>query len=247
MLSLLVGLVLVPWTLAQFEFPITGKVTTKDGVPVSGVSVYGSIRQQAPATSEQTVTDERGYFRLVDAGRVIHFWKENLQPQSLVLNYNTPDVRVVMEPVSNALRVPSCIKPKPGEKFYGYSFKFSVPKRAVTVEGGKWDVDYVCYGFVPKSGKSLLRICFAGNVKYVDPYDELLMDSADFTQRNLILEAGKIIGRDSFGHLKGGESWRMAVVTGGGGMAVYRSAPAEEAILFDRIINSICAEAPQNP
>jgi hypothetical protein len=64
-LMVVAALCSAPWTLAQFEFPITGQVTTSDGVPVSGAKVYGSYRQQAPFTPEQTETNARSFFRLV--------------------------------------------------------------------------------------------------------------------------------------------------------------------------------------
>jgi hypothetical protein len=148
-----------------------------------------------------------------------------------------------MQPASGPMVVPACGTPKAGEKLYGYEYKFVVPKHIVRVSGGKWDVDYVCYRVVPKTGDSSLSLCFAGNGNAMDPSDEVLSASSDFIERNVVMENGKVVGRDSSGHLKTGEKWRTTAMSGGGGEATYRGAPTEAAALFDRIINSICTES----
>jgi len=238
---LAIGLAFASPTLAQNAFPITGTVVTDDGQPIVGVMVQGSVwKSCCPVQQDSATSDEKGEFRLQHGGLVIHFLKDNLQPETIVVKPGTSKVRVTMHRSTDSLSVPICGRPRRGEKQIGqkYGPRFTVSVHSVTVKGGKPDTDYVKYVIRPKRGKSYLEFWFGPYAMPSEPDDEQFTNSSDFSQRNIVVTGGGI-GMDSRGHLRGGDSWRQTVIVGHGG-AVYVRAPAGEATVFDRIINSIC-------
>jgi len=241
-LFLAIGLAHASPTLAQNALPITGNIVTDDGRPIAGVTVVGSVwKSCCPVQEDSATSDEKGEFRLQHGGAVIHFLKDNFQPETIVVKPGTSKARVTMHPSTNSLRVPICGRPGRGERQIGwgkYGPRFTVPVRAVTIKGGKPDTDYVKYVIRPKKGKSYLELWFGLNTLSSEPDDEQFVNSSDFAQRNLVIADGGV-GMDSWGHLRGGDSWRQTVILERGG-AVYERAPAGAASVFDRIINSIC-------
>lgn len=228
-------------TLAQSALPLTGTVVTDDGLPMAGVMVQGRLwKDCCPAQQDSATSNEKGEFRLEHGGLVIHFLKDNLQPETIVLKPGVSKVRVTVHRSTNSLSVPICGRPRRGEKQIGqkYGPRFTVPVHIVTIKGGKPDTDYVKYVIMPKKGKSYLEFWFGPYALSSEPDDEQFVNSSDFSQRNIAV-AGGGIGMDSWGHLRGGDSWRQTVIVGHGG-AVYVRASASEATVFDRIINSIC-------
>lgn len=240
-LLLAIGLAFQSPTLPQNALPITGTVVTDDGQPIAGVMVQGELwKTCCPAQQDSATSDEKGEFRLEHGGPVIHFLKDNLQPETIVAKPGISKVRVTMHHSTNSLSVPICGRPRRGEKQIGrkYGPRFTVPVHIVMIKGGKPDTDYVKYVIRPKRGKSYLEFWFGLNTLPSEPDDEQFVNSSDFSQRNIVVADGGI-GMDSWGHLRDGDSWRQTVILGGGG-AVYVRAPAGEATVFDQIINSIC-------
>lgn len=239
---LAIGVAFQSPTLAQNPLPITGTVITEDGQPIAGVIVQGSLwKSCCPAQQDSATSDEKGEFRLEHGGLVIHFLKDNLQPETIVVKPGTSKIRVTMRASTNNLTVPICGRLGRGERQIGwgkYGPRFTVPVHIVTIKGGKPDTDYVRYVIMPKKGKSYLEFWFGPYALSSEPDDEQFVNSSDFAQRNLVIVSGGI-GMDSSGHLRNGNSWRQTVVLGRGG-AVYQQAPPDEASVFDRIINSIC-------
>jgi hypothetical protein len=237
-----IGLML-PSMFGQTELPIRGTVVTKDGQPIAGVMVYGSMSKNCcPFKREQTTTDEEGQFRLEHPGAVIHFWKDNLQPQALVVGPGTSEVRMTMEPSTESLVVPACGKPGPGQKQIGwgkYGLRFRVPKRAVKILGGKTNTDYVRYVIKPKTGEAHLELWFGPYAMESDPDNDLVINSVNFAQRNVVDANGGVAGKDSWGNLRSEGSWRQTAVSTQGG-SIYRNARPQDATLFDQIVNSIC-------
>lgn len=238
-----IGLMLLPSILGQTESPISGTVTTKDGQPIAGVIVYGSMAKTCcPFKREQTITDKEGQFHLEHPGAVIHFSKDDLQPQAFVVGPGTSGVHITLEPSIGSLVVPVCGKSGPAQKQIGwgkYGLRFNVPERAVKILGGKPDADYLRYAIKPKTGEAYLELWFGPYAMGTDPDDDQLINSVNFAQRNVVASSGGVVGMDSRGHLRGGEIWRQTAVLGQGGSR-YRNALPEEARLFDEIVNSIC-------
>jgi hypothetical protein len=239
---LLVTPMLVNLVLGQSKQSMKGLVVTKDGKPIAGVLVYGSVwKRCCPYQQDKVTTDGKGEFLLEHPGSVVHFTKANLQPLAFVVKPGTTQIRIIMTLAENALAVPTCVQPESNQKQLGwgkYGLHFTVPKDGVKILGGEPDVDYVRYVIKPNKGESYLDLWFGPYSISTEPDDQQFVESVDFSQRSLASVKGGIIGMDSWGRLSSGLSWRHTAAFGSG--AVYRSADKESAALFDQIINSIC-------
>jgi hypothetical protein len=239
---LLVALAVVSSALGQTEHPVKGIVLTKDARPLAGVVVNGSVwKRCCPYQQEKATTDGKGEFHLKHPGAVIHFSKAKMKPLAFVVTPGTSQVRIVMTLAENDLTVPTCAQPEPGQKLIGwgkYGLQFAVPKDGMQVLGGEPDVDYVRYVVKPHKGESYLELWFGPYSMATEPDDEQFVESANFSQRNLVSVKGEVIGMDSWGQLNSGLSWRHTGAFGSG--AIYRNVSQEAAPLFDQIINSIC-------
>ena len=161
-------------TLAQNALPISGTVVTDDGRPIDGVVVQGSVwKSCCPVQQDSATSDEKGQFLLQHGGAVIHFLKDNLQPETIVVKPGTSRVRITMHPSANSLKVPICGRPRQGEKQIGqkYGPRFTVPVHMVTIKGGKPDTDYVKYVIRPKRGESYLEFLFGPYAMPSEPDD----------------------------------------------------------------------------
>jgi hypothetical protein len=221
---------------------LTGVVSTQDGHPIANVLVYGSLSKACcPYKSEQTRTDSAGRFIMHDPGAVIHFVGEKFQPKTWIVNYETTEVHIILEPDSNPFVIPPCKPLAKGMRrivggFMGLSF--DVPKKNLQILGGKPDTDYVRWVIKPRSGTSYLSLWFGAHAMDPDPDDELLLDSLTISERNVENPKGDRIGKDTFGQMKNGDLWRHLWVGPGDG-AVYRAAASDTQIL-DQVVNSAC-------
>jgi hypothetical protein len=239
---LLVAPMLVYLVLGQSKPSMKGLVVTKDGQPIAGVLVYGSVwKRCCPYQQDRVTTDGKGEFRLEHPATVVHFTKANLQPLTFVVKPGTAQIRIVMTLAENVLTVPTCGQPESNQKQIGwgkYGLHFTVPKDGVKILGGEPDVDYVRYIIKPNKGESYLDLWFGPYSISTEPDDQQFVESVDFFQRNLTSVKGEVIGMDSWGRPSSALSWRHTAAFGSG--AVYRNADKESAALFDQIINSIC-------
>lgn len=224
----------------QTEKSVRGIVLAEDGQPIPGVSVHGSKRYW-PYKQDKGTTDKKGEFYLENAGTVVHFSKSGLQPLTFVLKPGATQVRIVMKPAANDLTFRACAQPDSTQKLVGwgkYGLHFAVPKDGVQIFGGSPDVDYVRYVVKPDKSDSYLELWFGPYSISTEPDEEQFRDSVDFSQRNLVSAKGNVVGMDSWGWVSKGLKWRHAGAFGSG--AIYRDADKEFAILFDKIIESIC-------
>lgn len=239
---LLVALALVPSVFGQTDSSIEGVVVAKDGQPLAGVIVSGSIwKQCCPYQRDIVSTNEKGEFLLQHPGAVVHFLSKNQRPLTLLVEPGTSPLHIVLTPAENDLPVPVCSQPEPRHKLIPsgkYGLHFSVPKNEVKVLDGKPDTDYVRYVIKPKKGDSFLALWFGPYAIPSEPEDEQFLNSSTFSQRNLVAVGGGALGADTWGQSKNGLSWRHTGTMGSG--AIYQNASKEEAQLFDQIINSIC-------
>jgi len=225
---------------AQTDSSLIGTVTTKDGQPGAAVVVVGSVSKECcPVKRESATTDPEGHFRLDHPGAVVHFLKEGLQPQTIVLQPGETSIQITMEPSTDNFVVPICGKHKPGLKRLGWGVQFDVPKSRVNVSGGKWDVDYVRYLIKPRSGQGYLELWFGPYAISSDPDDDQFINSARFTERNVVPSEGLGAGIDTRGVLHSGPFWRQTAFVGLGGSR-YQAPTSNVAALFDEIVDSMC-------
>jgi hypothetical protein len=225
---------------AQTDSALNGTVTTKDGQPVAGASVVGSTPKTCCASTPETAkTDEKGMFHLAHPGAVVHVFKEDFEPQTRVVQSGTSQIVVTLLPLGNDLTAAPCQKHRPGTKRIGRRVGFDVPRKNVQVLGGKTDVDYVRYVIKPKTGDSYLELWFGPYALSMTPSDEDFLNSVTFSERRIVSPSMGVVGTDTRGQLKNQGKWRQAAVVASGG-ASYHAKTAEDAALFDRIVDSMC-------
>jgi hypothetical protein len=165
---------------AQNRQPLSGTVTTESGQPLSGVTIYGTSSKCCPYKREDSKTDKSGNFRIQHPGAVLHFFKDNLQPKTILLRPEESAIQITLLPASNNLNIPVCGKQVAGVKRIGwgeYGLKFDVTERRVRIPGGEPDVDYVRYVIKPKAGKSYLQLWFGAMAMSLEPEDEQFVKS----------------------------------------------------------------------
>lgn len=221
--------------------PIKGVVVDKDGHPIPGVSLHGSTwKNCCPDQQDKATTDEEGKFSLEHAGAVIHFWKSDLLPTVYIAKPDESRITVVMRPDVNPRVLSSCAPADAANRNVGWGpagLHFYVPKKGFKIQGGKPDVDYVHFAVTPKKSSAILELWFGPYAFSSEPEDETLVNSAEFSMRDLDTVHGKL-GTDTRGRSVNGQYWRQTGVLGSG--AIYKNAGKESAALFDKIIDSAC-------
>lgn len=148
---------------------------------------------------------------------------------------------VAQEPTLAGTRVPRCAEPSKDQSLIGwgkYGLFFSVPKRGFKILGGKPDEDYVKFVIKPNKHEAALVLWFGGMAFHPDPPGETIRTSVSFTQTKLLNPNGTEIGLDSRGKKGDKSNWRWLGVWAEGGD--YENASAEDARLFDQILDSAC-------
>ncbi len=231
---------------ARAQAPMHGTVVSEDGQPIADVNVSGSPPEASPYKRDVTKTDATGRFILDHPGAVVHFFKETFEPLTIITAQARSQTQFVLPTAKNDLVVPPCGPVPAGSRRLdgGIRLQFVVNLKTVKILGGKTDVDYRKYVIKPKSpkdSKAYLALWFGPYAFEAEPFDDDLIQSQRFSQRNLVLASGGAIGIDTVG-AKNGLRWRH---TGGlGNGADYDLANDDEARLFDEIVNSICMADP---
>ena len=227
-------------TRSRPDTPVDGILTGSDGRPLVGVRVVGSLQLRCcPATIDSAESDAEGHFHLEHPGTVLHFSREDLRPQTLVLSAADSTVRVALEPSADDLEVVACEKTSQrGEKFAGRYSHFAVSDSSMRIRRGTIDVDYVIHLIQPANGTSTLQLWFGDYALSSVPDDDTFIDSSVFRQRQVKTVRGEVIGLDSWGTLKNGRRWRQMSILSEG--SIYRDASPEDAVAFDQIVNAVC-------
>jgi hypothetical protein len=223
---------------AEGAAPISGGVTTDDGSPLAGVWVHSS-GNCCPSSRDTTSTDSSGHFRLKDSGTVVFFSKEGFDPTTIVVQSGAREIHVVLRKSAEFLAIPVCgavdrHKERVGR---GAGPQFDVP-RELRAGGGKPDDDYVVYTVHSRSRKGEMNLWFGPYAMSPEPRAETLTNSVSYHQRSVINSEGAVVGIDSWGTSRNGMKWRRTSIVMEG--AEYENASAEDAELFDSIINSFC-------
>jgi len=218
---------------------ISGKVVDEQGAPIVG-AVVGTTSSCCPPKTNTSKTDERGQFHLDNHGPILRIRGENFEPQSLVLKNDYSDVLGRLHPELNKLHPPKCGRSTRGERLlgWGWGLHFSVPDHGIHVSGGDVDVDYRVYGIRLKRRGSVLELWFGPTAFTVEPDDQQLVKSVEFSQRNIFNSKDEAIGLDTRGRDLDDRLWRRTGIIMSG--AKYDGASPEESAVFDRILDSAC-------
>lgn len=218
---------------------ISGTVVDEHGFPIAGTIVYGSP-SYGPNRSDVSTTDKSGRFHIDRPGTLLHVRSEGFQPRSIVLRGNEVDLQIALRTEAGGFHLAKCRETAKGEQLLGsgiWGVRVVVPERGVRVSKSE-DVDYVSYDIRVKSKGATLELWFGPTAFSPDPDDKILIASVDFSQRSIFGPDGKVIGIDSQGRTSENRLWRHA-----GGFtdgASYDNASPEEAVILNRIIESMC-------
>jgi len=218
---------------------ISGFAVDDRGSPVAGAVVYGSP-SNGPMRSDTSTTDDKGWFYLASPGLIVHFRSDGFQPKTLILKQTGTNLRVTLVPDTERFHYPECGTTVAGEQLLGWGtsrVRFPVPGKGLHVTGGDVDVDYVNYRITLRRHGAALGLWFGPTAWSLDPYDDQLVKSVEFSQRNIFNSRG-VVGMDSRGRTASNRLWRHSGIIGAG--AGYEDASPEEAAVFDRIIDSAC-------
>jgi hypothetical protein len=241
-LAVILTVVIVPSAYSQTDPPLDGRVISESGQPIEGVSVTGSRSKTCcPFKSDSTYTDATGAFHLEHPGGVVHFFDKAHEPQILIVKPEVAKVEITLASPSNDLVMPNCTKPDRSQREIGwgkYGLHFFVPRKGMNVSGGKSDADYTVFFVRSRTSPVQLQLWFGAYAMGLDPEDEVLINSATFSQKRILNAEGELVGTDSRGQLQDGLTWRQTAAGFQG--AKYRAARRDDAELFDRIIGSVC-------
>ena len=124
-----------------FHGPVAGTIVARDGRPVAGVVVFGSVWFCCPPQQDRVRADQSGSFRIEHPGAVLHFLpSDRFQPQALVVAPEMSTVKVTLPPASSSLSLAACSEPQRGFERIGwgkYDLQFDVPQRDVRLIRGK--------------------------------------------------------------------------------------------------------------
>jgi len=157
-------------------------------------------------------------------------------------------LNVALDPASNSLPLPTCVKPQPGFERIGwgkYGLQFDVSSHDARLFRGKVDTDYVVHIVKAKHGNDRVEFWFGPYAMNPTPDDEQFVESETFATRNVVKppntvddSEGGVFGGDTWGRLPNNKMWRQMAILGSG--ARYQDVTPESAALFDLIINSAC-------
>jgi hypothetical protein len=153
-------------------------------------------------------------------------------PLNAALAQSSPPARVI----------PACGASGAHDQWFTWShvLRFTLPDKDVQFLRGKVDVDYT-RDLVQRKSTSAVMSLWSGPLSFSpNPPPDLVQKSPANSIKELHSVDGSLVGFDSFGVTTEGKHWRNTFF----GIEVhgfrYENASAEDAIFFDRIIDSAC-------
>jgi len=226
-------LVSTPLCISSFSADLTGTVKSQSGKPVPDVTVTSG-----GAAGGTTKTDARGFFKLTKHSRVVFFRHFDYRPLSKIVDQDATLLDVTLEDSIGSERpVASCSSAEDRRNRIGYDLKYLLPK------GLKFkqvrDIDYVeWFVYDEKNKRDWLEIWYGPTVSSGFPSEDLLTSSRSFTERYRRSAMGRSV--DVQGVSTNGTRWRYT--RSPFGLATYKEASVEAAVLFDRIIDEACVD-----
>jgi hypothetical protein len=161
-------------------------------------------------------------------------------------------IRSVSPRVPPALVLSGCSSVSPTVRRVGskrtdgsVGLQFDVPDRTFSVHPQTRDMPPgTVYVITSNDGHAMMEIAIAGRVTFDKELDSsFLTFSEHVEERDVRTSTGQVIGKDRWGYLKNGDSWRFVRVFAGD-EAGYRPLVARDARLMDEIINMACIGSP---
>jgi hypothetical protein len=225
--------------------PLSGVIRSPNGqrMPRVKVLTFAPLMRQTkfPDANMSTqryevMSDDKGFFRLPDHGRVVYFTHaEQQRPVTKILPLTATNIEVAMEDAApTRWKVPLC-KATSGEARNGVAFKVVVPDYVLVKKGVQFDLDIYAYGYQIHDGN------FESMVNWQDstashPREEILLGAKEFTER--VWVARDRFGYDVRGQGRDGKFWRF--VSYRWGAISYQSNSLEAAKVFDDMIDGMC-------
>jgi len=225
--------------------PISGVIKSVNGQPIPKVKVLTFAPLQSPTTSMglsmttkryEAISDQKGFFRLPDHGRIIYFTHSaEHRPVTKILPLSATTIQVVMEEAATTLwKVPLC-KSTSDKTRNGVAFKVIAPDGVLVKKILRFDLDTYVYGYQRPDAK----VDSMGNWQdstSSHPEENILLDAEQFTER--VWVAGERFGYDVRGVSRAGKFWRF--VSYRWGAISYHDNSAEAAKAFDKMIDGMC-------
>ena len=224
---------------------LSGVVKSEDGKPLPGVQILtyapagpASIlgRQVATSTERYEVaTNSDGSFKIPSHGQLVYFHRADLRPLTKVLDLAAKHVDVTMEEAARTLwKVPACSASDKSTRV-GIGFMFKVPENVMARKDDKrFEEDGYLFGYRIGDEVEVL-ITWWGSTS-LEPQDEYLLKSAEFTQRMWV--SGTKWGYEFRGTRSDGKVWRRIAIRNGA--ITYQGNTAAAAKVFDSMIDGMC-------
>lgn len=224
--------------------PLTGVVKSDTGQPIPKVKVVTEAPLEkrtkflGMSMSSQryvVMSDEKGFFRLPDHGRLVYFTHPKKRPVTKTLSFSVANIQVIMDEASATLwKVPQC-NAESGSMRTGVAFKVLAADGVQARKILRFDLDTYYYGYQMPDGN------FETLVNWQDstsdhPSEKWLLEAKEFTER--VWMSGKRMGYDVRGERPDGKVWRF--VSYRWGAISYQGNAREAAKVFDKMIDGMC-------
>ena len=241
--ALLIFVVITSESLAHAT-SLTGTVTSEKGQPIPKVKVltYAPLEKRTEFLGMnmtmqryEVLSDEKGFFRLPDHGRVVYFMHPERRPVTKILPISATTAQVVMEDAAATLwRVPQCKAGADGART-GIAFKVLAPDSVQVKKGVRFDLDVYYYGYQMPDGQFEVMVNWQDSTSS-HPSEGALLNAREFTERMWV--SGKRLGYDVRGERSDGKLWRF--VSYRWGAISYQGNSREAAKVFDKMIDGMC-------
>ncbi len=226
--------------------PLSGIIRSDKGQPLAHVKVltYAPLQKETKSlglnmTTQryEVMSDERGFFRLPDHGRVVYFTQRAQRPVTKILALSATTVQVVMEAAAATLwQVPQC-KTETDKAKTGIAFKVLALNNVQAKQDVRFGLDIFYYDYQMPGGQIERMVNWQDSTSS-HPREETFLEAKEFTER--VWAAGERFGYDVRGERHNGKVWRY--VSYRWGALSYQGSSPESAQVFDKMIDGMCFE-----
>ena len=219
---------------------LRGRVLKPNGQPAVGLIVTDDIQGGSPHESQQTRTDENGEFKFEISGQLLRIEDAAYRPLAVAVKPGGSAVQLKLEDAAKSdWRVPACGKEPEAGKRIGFSTKFVLPNSMQFELEEKRDPSTY---FVYRRGADTSDARLFVSRFEAESNDWNIEATGLRGQRWVKDSAGVTIGLDSRSPGRNSERRRF-VNFGPRESANYNAASRQEAVEWDRILDSACLSA----